>query len=272
LYIGGDGLAQGYWNRPELTAEKFVLDTFRPGPGRRLYKTGDLVRPHPDGTFEFLGRMDNQVKIRGFRIETGDVEHALKQHPAVRDCIVVAREDVPGDRQLVAYIVAADPLPPGELRRHLAGMLPGYMVPSAFVALDALPQTPNGKVDRRALPTPIRPSGATAEAAVPRTPQEETLAAICAAVLRQPTVSVDANLFDLGVDSLRLFQIAARAKDSGLTVTVKQILARQTVAAVCAELSAPVPETSGPILTAVNRERYRLQRQLGGSNPGENGP
>lgn len=271
LHIGGEGLAVGYWKRPELTAEKFIPDPFRPGPHRRLYKTGDLVRPRADGTLEFLGRIDNQVKIRGFRIETGDVEHALKQYPGVRDCVVVAREDVPGDKQLVGYVVAnGAPAASGELRRHLAGLLPGYMVPSAFVFLDALPQTPNGKVDRRALPAPNRAGEATTVAGwtALRTPQERTLAEISAAVLKTPTVHADDNLFDLGADSLRLFQIVARARDAGLNVTVKQILIGQTIAAICAGLSTTaVPAAPEPSLTAANRDRYRVGRaKVGGSN------
>ncbi|QJW98083.1 non-ribosomal peptide synthetase/type I polyketide synthase [Frigoriglobus tundricola] len=262
LHIGGDGVARGYWNRPELTAARFVPDPFRPGPGRRLYRTGDLVRPRPDGTLEFLGRLDNQVKIRGFRIETGDVEHALKRCAGVRNCVVTVREDAPGDKLLVGYFVP-DGLPPsaGDLRRRLAELLPGYMVPSVFVPLDAVPRTPNGKVDRRALPRPQQAVGAV-ERAVARTPEERKLAEICAAVLKQKTVHLDDNLFDLGADSLRLFQIVVRAKDAGMNLTVKQLLAGQTVAAVLREMAraAPAPETLGPAVSSVNREKYRFQR------------
>jgi amino acid adenylation domain-containing protein len=264
LLIGGDGVAIGYWNRPELTAEKFVSDPFRPGSGRRLYRTGDLVRHRPDGTLEFLGRLDNQVKIRGFRIETGDVEHALKSYPGMRDCVVVAREDTPGQKQLVGYVVVDVQVPTArELRSHLAEQLPSYMVPSAFVPMDALPLTPNGKVDRRALPVPAD-AGALAGRGntPPRTPEERTLAGICATILKQTTVYVDDNLFDLGADSLLMFQIVSRARDAGLNLTPKQILTRQTIAAICEDLagSEPVPATNGPALTAVNRDKYRLQR------------
>jgi acyl-CoA synthetase (AMP-forming)/AMP-acid ligase II/aryl carrier-like protein len=270
LYIGGDGLAVGYWRRPDLTAEKFVPDTFRPGPNRRLYRTGDLVRPRSDGTLEFLGRIDNQVKIRGFRIETGDVEHALKQFAGVRDCVVVAREDVPGDKQLVGYLTAnGTPIATSNLRRHLTSLLPAYMVPSAFVFLDALPMTPNGKIDRRALPAPNRGAGdAPAAKTLPRTSAERTLAEIAAAILKKPAVSIDDNLFDLGADSLKLFQIVARAADAGLNVTVKQIMAGQSIAAICADVSkAAEPAASAPPLTSANREKYRVGRaRVGGSN------
>ena len=169
LHIGGDGVARGYWDRPQLTTEKFIPDPFRDDPNYRLYKTGDLVRHRPDGTLEFLGRLDTQVKVRGFRIETSEVEHALKQYDGVRECVVTAREDAPGDKRLVAYLVATptgrSPAA-GDLRHFLSAKLPAYMVPSVFVALDALPRTPNGKIDRKALP---RPDGATANGTAPVT-------------------------------------------------------------------------------------------------------
>ena len=239
LHIGGEALARGYWNKPELTAEKFIPYTFRPGPGRRLYKTGDLVRPRPDGTLEFLGRLDNQIKIRGFRIETGDVEHAIKQYPGMRDCAVVVSDDATGEKQLVGYLVLAGPTPPvSHVRRHLAARLPGYMIPSTFIGLDVLPRTPNGKLDRRALPAASSNEHRSApEKLLPRTLQERTLAQICAEVLNQKAIHLDDNLFDLGADSLRLFQIVVRAKDAGLILSVKQILAGQTIAAIAREMA-----------------------------------
>src|SRR5262249_40943478 len=158
-------------------------DPFAGDPEARLYKTGDLVRFLPDGTLEFLGRLDTQVKVRGFRIETADVEHALKQHPEVRDCVVVAREDSPGDKRLVAYVVASAPAPSG-LRTFLSTKLPAYMVPSLFVPLQTLPRTPNGKIDRRSLPAPSAPSPVHEQnGAAPRSPDEKTLADIVAGVL-----------------------------------------------------------------------------------------
>ena len=157
MYIGGAGVARGYLNRPELTAEKFIPDPFSAEPGARLYKTGDLARYLPDGNIEFLGRADHQVKIRGFRIELGEIEAALGQHPAVREAVVLAREDAPGEKRLVAYVVAergsADATSCVAFCRD---KLPDYMVPAVFVLLDALPLMPNGKIDRRALPAPDR--------------------------------------------------------------------------------------------------------------------
>ncbi len=156
LYIGGDGVAHGYLNRAELTAQKFVPDPFAPGAGARMYRTGDLVRYRPDGNLEFLGRIDFQVKIRGFRIELGEIEAVLEQHPVIRQAVVVAREDTPGDMRLVGYLglnperSPDQPLPLSELRSYLKEKLPDYMVPAVFVTIDAFPLTPNGKVDRKA--------------------------------------------------------------------------------------------------------------------------
>jgi amino acid adenylation domain-containing protein len=264
LLIGGDGVAVGYWKRPDLTAEKFIPDRFRPGPNRRLYKTGDLVRQRTDGTLDFLGRADNQVKIRGFRIETGDVEHALKQCPGVRECVVVARDrdDQPGVKYLAAYFVAeGSPPSPGDLRQKLSEMIPAYMVPTAFVTLSALPKTPNGKIDRNALPVPSHEGSVSSGKKIPpKTPNELTLASICAEVLKQKIVFADDNLFDLGADSLRLFQIVARAKEKGLNITPRQILAGQTVATICGSITNAEPVSTGPALTSVNRDKYRMAR------------
>ena len=201
LYIGGVGLARGYLNRPDLTAEKFIPDPFSGEPGARLYKTGDLARHLPDGRIEFLGRADHQVKIRGFRIELGEIESVLRQHPAVRESIVVAEEDATGEQRLVAYVVTRRELSPtgNELRSFLKAKVPEYMVPAAFVPLDALPLMPNGKVDRRALPAADRTRPELEKGFVaPRTPVEELLADIWAQVLNIEQVGIYDKFIELG--------------------------------------------------------------------------
>jgi amino acid adenylation domain-containing protein len=211
LYIGGVGLARGYLNRPELTAERFVANPFHGQPGARLYKTGDRARWVADGNLEFLGRLDDQVKLRGFRIELGEIEAALGQHPGVLETAVALREDVPGAKRLVAYLKTRSEarLSAGELHSFLGQKLPRHMVPAAFVVLDQLPRTPNGKVDRRALPAPddSRPELAYA-AVMPGTPVEKTLAEIWTELLRRERIGIHDNFFELGGDSLlavRLF-------------------------------------------------------------------
>ncbi len=215
LHIGGAGLARGYLNQPELTEEKFINNPFSNEPRSRLYKTGDLARYLPEGNIEFLGRIDNQVKIRGFRTELGEIEGALAQHPDVRECVVLARETSPGDKQLAAYVVqtAKQALPAGEIRNFLKTKLPGYMVPSAFIILDTLPLTPNGKVDRRALPAPDQSHTQLADAYVaPRTPEEQLLSQIWAEVLKIEKIGVHDNFFDLGGHSLMATQVVSRMR------------------------------------------------------------
>ena len=225
LHIGGVGLARGYHNRPELTAEKFIPNPFSDEQGARIYKTGDLARYLRDGNIEFLGRLDHQVKIRGFRIELGEIETVMEQHPAVREVVVLAREDEPGDKRLVAYVVpneAPSPtvseLRPQELRHFLKQKLPDYMVPSIFVMLDTLPLTPNGKVDRRALPAPDRTRPDLEEAFVaPRTPMESLVAEVWQEALGVDQVGVYDNFFDLGGHSLLAMQVIAKLeKELGL--------------------------------------------------------
>ncbi|WP_420129160.1 amino acid adenylation domain-containing protein [Longimicrobium sp.] len=206
LYVGGAGVARGYLNRPELTAARFVDDPFAPG---RLYRSGDRVRWLADGTLEYLGRLDEQVKIRGFRIELGEIEAALRQSPGVRDCTVVVREDAPGDRRLVAYVVGDAEAE--ALRAHVRLSLPEYMVPAAFGFLEALPLTANGKLDRKALPAPEL---ALAEGYVaPRTPAEEVLARIWAEVLDVERVGANDNFFDLGGHSFLVPQVVSRVRE-----------------------------------------------------------
>jgi amino acid adenylation domain-containing protein len=213
LYIGGVGLARGYLGRAGLTADRFIPNPF--ADGERLYRTGDLVRYLADGNLEFLGRLDYQVKIRGYRIELGETEASLVEHPGVGQAVVVAREDVAGDKRLVAYVVATDAaaVDAGELRAHLQRSVPGYMVPAAFVVLEALPLTPNGKVDRRALPAPEADAVVHGEYVPPRTPAEEVLAGIWAEVLKLDRVGVNDNFFELGGHSLLATRVIARVRN-----------------------------------------------------------
>jgi aspartate racemase len=213
LLVAGDGVALGYFHRPELTAERFVPDPFGP-PGGRLYRTGDQARWLADGTVEFLGRSDGQVKIRGFRIETGEIEAALGEHPAVREAAVVAREDATGERRLVAYVAVDDGDSGGlvaALRAHLEEKLPPYMVPASWMLLAALPLTVNGKVDRRALPAPEAPRGA-GEHVAPRTPSESAVAGIWREVLGVENPGVDDDFFVLGGHSLAATRVLSRLR------------------------------------------------------------
>ena len=231
LYIGGDGLARGYLNRPDLTAERFVPDPFSSQPGRRLYKTGDLVRYRSDGNLEYLGRLDHQVKVRGFRIELGEIESALLSHSRVREAVVIVREDTPGDKRLVAYIVGDSSLGISEMREYLQEKLPDYMIPSAFVMLNVMPLTPNGKVDRNGLPAPdtTRPDIAITYKA-PTNAIEKVLASIWCAVLHLQQVGVNDNFFELGGDSILSIQIIARANREGLRLTPRHVFQYQTIA------------------------------------------
>jgi amino acid adenylation domain-containing protein len=213
LLIGGEGLARGYLNRPELTAEKFVADPFCGEGDGRLYKTGDLAHYLPDGNVAYLGRLDHQVKIRGYRIELGEIEFVLANHPAVKQCVVAAREDLPGEKRLVVYIVPAqgEKLQAGGIRSFLQQKLPEYMVPAAFVVLDAMPLTPNGKVDRKTLPAPTRENSALGRLYVPpRDGLEKELASIFEHVLRIQPIGITDNVFELGVDSLLTAQLFTR--------------------------------------------------------------
>ncbi|MFT3754914.1 MAG: amino acid adenylation domain-containing protein [Pseudoxanthomonas sp.] len=235
LYIGGVSLAREYLGRPDLTAERFIRDPFSTAAAARLYRTGDLVRHRPDGTIDFLGRIDHQVKIRGFRVELGEIEATLSQHPAVLEAVVLAREDTPGDKQLVAYVV----LQPGwqsvtdALREFLATRLPDFMIPAAFVVRQELPLNANGKVDRKALPPPDRQRPELARRFVPpRTDHEKQLAAIFGQVLNLDTVGVDDDFFALGGDSLRAVKVLARIRQSlGAEVPFQALFSHPTVAA-----------------------------------------
>ena len=219
LLIGGVGLARGYLNRPELTAEKLIPNPFATEPGERLYKTGDLVRYRPDGNIEFLGRIDHQVKLRGFRIELGEIEAVLNQHAAVQRAVVLAREDEPGEKRLVAYFVTDNSVdaPPDSQQFYifLKEKLPEYMVPAFFVPLEKFPLTPSGKIDRKKLPRPDESQLKTGRAYVaPRTPDEEVLAGIMADVLGLKQVGIDDNFFELGGHSLLGIKLQSRIRNT----------------------------------------------------------
>ncbi|MEE8523271.1 MAG: non-ribosomal peptide synthase/polyketide synthase [Thermoanaerobaculia bacterium] len=263
LAIGGACVARGYLDRPRPTAASFVPDPFA-GPseaGARLYRTGDLVRHLADGNLEFLGRVDHQVKIRGFRIEPGEIEATLCRHPAVREAIVVKRQDRTGNDRLVGYLVAAEGLQPEELRAFAMERLPKPMIPAVFVILDALPRTPHGKVDRKRLPEPgdERPDLA-GRYVPPRTPAEQTLVEVWAEVLGIERIGTEDNFFELGGDSILSIQVISRAKRRGLPLHPQQIFQHPTVAALAAvtDEAAPIGAEQGPVtgpvpLTPVQR-------------------
>ena len=286
LYIGGSGLARGYLRRPGLTAERFLPDPFGP-PGGRLYRTGDLARWRADGALECLGRVDHQVKVRGFRIELGEIEAVLAKQPGVRDAVVRAREDNPGDVRLVAYVVPAEGQPapqPADLRKALAAGLPDYMVPALFVSLEALPLTPNGKVDRNALPAP-EPSRSEA-AVAPRNPVEEALAGIWAEVLGAESVGVFDDFFERGGHSLLAAQVLARLRDAfGVDLPLAELFDSPTVAAQArmveqalrADAGVAVPpippaDRSVPIPASLAQQRLWLTEQIDPGNPAYNIP
>jgi amino acid adenylation domain-containing protein len=268
LHIGGAQVARGYLNRPELTAQKFIDDPFSHESGARLYKTGDLARYLPDGDLEYLGRIDHQVKIRGFRIELGEIEAALGQHPAVREVVVITREDEPGNKRLAAYIAPEQNQQPTptQLRNFLSQKLPDYMIPSAFVILDALPLTPNGKVDRRALPVPAqaRPD-LEYDRVSPRTPTEAALTRIWAEILGLEQVGVHDNFFELGGHSLLAAQVIFRARDAfGVKLPLRRLFETPTIA----ELAVAIEKTNDKDTNHLNEQKeadnlHNARRMLG---------
>jgi len=266
MFVGGAGLARGYLRRPELTAQRFIPHPWR--EGERLYRTGDLARWLPGRDIEYLGRIDQQVKIRGFRIELGEIESVLVQHPAVREAVVVARE-----QRLIAYLVArhgAAP-PANELRTHLKTKLPDYMVPTAFVAIDRVPLTNNGKTDLRALPSPDPERPETgAQFVEPRAPAEEKLAEIWRRVLRLERVSIHDNFFDLGGDSILSILVVAQARQAGITLTPKLLFDRPTIAELAtitpAARVAPVDEPVGGEIPLTPVQRWFFGQAFDGQN------
>ncbi len=285
LYIGGANVARGYLNRPDLTAERFIADPYSTDPQARLYRTGDLGRWRADGTLEYLGRNDQQIKLRGFRIEPGEIEARLARHPKVREAVVVAREDAPGEKRLVAYVTAREEgagASGEELRAYLRGMLPEYMVPGAFVALDELPVTPSGKLDRRALPVPPDRLQACREG--PRTATEIRLAAIWSEVLRVPLIARSDDFFALGGQSLLALQVVAAIRDVfHLELPLKELFDRPALRSLAesidgilagggAQSFAPVvpAQWSGPAPLSHSQERMWLIQSLNPANTAYN--
>ncbi|HKR15461.1 MAG TPA: non-ribosomal peptide synthase/polyketide synthase [Pyrinomonadaceae bacterium] len=262
LYIGGDGLARGYLKRPDLTAERFVPNPFRDQEGARLYRTGDLVRYRDDGNIEYLGRIDQQVKIRGFRIELGEIEAQLERHAQIRQAVVTANDDAGGDKRLVAYLVtqAGETVATSELRSFLKEQLPEYMVPSAFVHLAELPLTANGKVDRKRLPAAeFNRDEMTVEFVAPRTPAEETVAGIWAAVLKVERVGVLDNFFELGGHSLLATQVMHSLRETfHVELPLRSIFESPTVSDLSHIIEKAGSNGSGAI-KRLSRERYRVK-------------
>ncbi|RKH60419.1 non-ribosomal peptide synthetase [Corallococcus aberystwythensis] len=258
LYIGGAGLARGYLHRPDLTAERFMPDPLSPHPGARLYRTGDFARYLLDGTLEFLGRRDAQVKIRGYRIELPEVEAAVAKLPGVKDVAVVAREDAARGKHLVAYVVTqpgAD-VDAGGLKAVLRDRLPEYMVPAAFVLLEAFPLTPSGKLDRRALPAPDDDADAARAFVAPRTPLETEVAGVFAALLRLPRVGAQDHFFERGGHSLLATQVTARLRDRlQVELPVRALFENPTVEELAAHIASLRTETGGEALPLVPRPR-----------------
>src|SRR3989454_4210820 len=264
LYLGGVQLARGYLHRPELTAERFVPDHLR-NDGGRLYRTGDLARWLPGGTVEYLGRLDHQVKLRGFRIELGEIEAVLGQHPQVREVAVQVREDTPGERRLIAYLVVTDPdaIPTSDaLRAYLQQRLPEYMVPAAFMPLGAMPLSPNGKLDRKALPAPDRVRPQLAEGFIaPGSETETRLAEIWKEVLHLEKIGIHDNFFALGGDSMRAVQVISLARQRGMPLTLPALCEQQSIATLADAVSMSSPEVDAPptrafeLLAPSDRER-----------------
>ena len=243
LYIGGNGVGRGYLNRPELTAEKFI-EWMPPGESAaaplRLYKTGDLARRRHDGMVEISGRADYQVKLRGFRVELGEIEAVISTHADVNECVVALREDIPGNKQLVAYLTTkGNEINSAELRRHVKSLLPEYMMPAAFVLMKEWKLTPNGKIDRRQLPAPEDALiSAETEYSAPRTPLEEKMVEIWSNLLRRERIGINDNFFDLGGHSLLATQVTSRIRDAfGKDIPLRMLFETPTIAGLTEQIS-----------------------------------
>jgi amino acid adenylation domain-containing protein len=285
LYIGGAGVARGYLNRPELTRERFLLDRFSGRADARLYKTGDLARERADGTLEFLGRVDNQVKVRGYRIELGEIEATLASHPAVQSCAVLAREDTPGNKQLVGYVVPREGQQPAgeEIRTLLAQRLPEYMMPAHIVFLESMPLTLNGKVDRKALPAPSAQAPSASRAFTPpRNETERAIADIWRELLKIETVGVEADFFDLGGHSLLAVRALAMVRDLlGVDLPPQTLFERSRLEELAALVDQakgtaedihriPPRKTDGPCAVSFAQQQMWLLHQLAPDSPAYN--
>ncbi|WP_407170698.1 amino acid adenylation domain-containing protein [Bradyrhizobium sp. ORS 111] len=264
IYVGGAGVASGYLNKPDLTAERFIADPFAGTPDARMYKSGDLARVLATGDVEYLGRADSQIKIRGFRIEPGEIEAAMVEHPAIEQAVATVRRDDAGDPRLVGYFVARSgiTIAPSEVRQLLQSKLPAHMVPHACVAIDSVPLTINGKVDQRRLPAPdFGQAVQSREYVPPTTPHEQALATIVCEILKLPKLGVTDNLFELGADSLHVFQITSRATKVGLPIMPKLVLQQRTIRGILAELKQDQTAAQSQTITPVERSMYRVKRE-----------
>ncbi|WP_346400947.1 phosphopantetheine-binding protein, partial [Pseudomonas syringae] len=234
IYIGGVQVARGYLNLAQLTAERFIKDPFSDDPSARLYRTGDLGRWLADGNIEYLGRNDFQIKIRGLRIELGEIEAWLAKYDSVKEAVIIAREDVPGDKRLVAYFTADSQVSLDLLREHLLEQLPDYMVPTAFVQLEKLPLTPNGKLDRKALPAPDQLALVSREYQAPQGATERAIADIWQALLGIDQVGRHDHFFELGGHSLLAVKLIERMRQIDLSADVRVLFSQPTLAALAA--------------------------------------
>ncbi|MBM7586117.1 amino acid adenylation domain-containing protein [Bacillus pakistanensis] len=257
LYIGGDGLALGYWNRPDLTKEKFIDHPFSHVEGAKLYKTGDIVKFLDDGNLDFIGRVDHQVKLRGFRIELGDIEESIRQNLRIKDAVVLLKEMDQGDKKLISYYTTGEPLLKSELRKELSNKLPDYMIPSIFIEMDNLPLTSNGKVDRQCLPEPTEKDFEMGEYIAPRNSVEEMLTKIWQEILNHEKIGIHDNFFEIGGHSLLATQVISRVADNvGKQIPIRFIFEFPTIATMSSEImKSDQKEEKKSILVKKNKEQ-----------------